>query len=71
LKESEDHNPFDDEEEPDKDMGDDFGDLDDVFDNRDDDFDDFGEASIHPLTLKGGEENIMYPEGFGEEDDLN
>ena len=56
-------------------MGDDFGDLDDVFDaNRADDFEDFGDVSIHPLTLKGGEENpnpTMFPEGFGEEDDIN
>jgi len=58
-------------------MGDDDAkDLDDIFDanGQDDDFDldDFGgDGSIHPLTLKGGEEEDMYPEGFGEEDDLN
>ena len=78
MKESEDHNPFDEDEpeedEPDKEMGEDFGDLGDVFDVNRDDFDDFGDASIHPLTLKGGEENpiaTIYPEGFGEEDDIN
>jgi len=56
-------------------MGDDIQDLDDIFNvNRqeEDDFDDFGDASIHPLTLKGGEDDgPMYPDGFDEEDDIN
>ena len=54
-------------------MGDNFQDLEDIFNDVDrQDDDDFGDASIHPLTLKGGEENPMqYPEGFGEDDDLN
>jgi len=59
LKESEDHNPFD-EDEPDKEMDDNFEDLEDIFNDIDrQDDDDFGDASIHPLTLKGGEENPM------------
>ena len=44
-------------------------------DNDLDPFDDFGDIgadlSIHPLTLKGGEENNMYAAGFDDEDDMN
>jgi hypothetical protein len=46
-----------------------------IFDAEADPFDDLdigldNDASIHPLTMKGGEENY-YPDGFGPEDDLN
>ena len=59
-------------------MGDDAKqDVNDIFGGNEldqDPFDDFGDIgadlSIHPLTLKGGEENNMYAAGF-DDDDIN
>ena len=55
-------------------MYDDGKNVNDIFDANDP-FDDLDigldqDASIHPLTIRGGEEDI-YPDGFGEVDGMN
>jgi len=56
-------------------MGEDDKDLDNVLNvnTPQDDFDVYDDAdpSIHPLTIKGGEEDQYYLEGFNKDDDLN